>query len=167
MTFFDIPLLIIIFALFLIGFVGSIVPGIPGPPVAWIGILLGHWCLLTKTSWVTIIITFVAALIITILDFVLQPWLTKNFGGSKAAVWGATIGLIIGLIFGSAFPPLVLIGPFAGAFIGEVTISGNTLTGSLKSATGAFGEFLLGTGIKMICVAVFLGIIIFEIIKNI
>ncbi len=160
----DLALIILIFTLIVIGIVGAIVPGIPGPPIAWFAMLAGHFCSWTQTGWITIVITFILAVIVTVLDFVIQPWLAKTFGGSKACMWGATIGLIIGLLFAAEFIPLVILGPFLGALIGELIANPNDFKSALKASFGALTGFFLGTGIKLICCFVFFWIIIFEMI---
>ena len=48
--------------------------------------------------------------------------MTKKFGGSRRAVWGSTLGLIVGCFFG---PWGIVLGPFAGAFIAELTSNKN------------------------------------------
>ena len=87
----------------------------------------------------------IAAAVVTVLDYVFPVWATKKFGGSKRGVWGATIGLVVGIFF---FPPIgIIVGPFVGAFIGEYTSPENK-SNALKSAIGSFIGFLLGTGLK-------------------
>ena len=131
--------------LIILGLLGCILPVIPGPPLSFLGILAGHftrWGSI-ETNW--LIWMGIAAAIVTVLDYVFPVWATKRFGGSKRGVWGATIGLVIGIFF---FPPIgIIVGPFVGAFIGEYTSPENKKN-ALKSAIGSFIGFLLGTGLK-------------------
>lgn len=65
-------------------------------------------------------------------------------GGTKRGVWGATVGLLLGI---ALFPTLgIIIGPFVGALLGEYT--NKNITNPWLSATGSFIGFLLGIGLK-------------------
>ena len=150
-------------ALIIIGFIGSALPVLPGPPLAWVGYLLLHWTDRVKDNpnydnslW--IMLFFV--ILVTILDYVVPVWGTKRWGGSKAGMWGATIGLIVGLFFG---PAGIIIGPFAGAFIGEL-ISGKREQEALRSGWGSFLGFLLGVGMKLMVCATLLFLFIYYVI---
>ncbi|MDX9848624.1 MAG: DUF456 domain-containing protein [Tenuifilaceae bacterium] len=133
------------FPLIILGILGCILPVIPGPPLSFVGILLLHFTRWGNINFELLVWLGIAAAVATVLDYVFPIWTTKKFGGSKRGVWGSTIGLIIGLFF---FPPLgIIIGPFVGAFIGEITYNQDQRT-ALKSAFGSFVGFLLGTGLK-------------------
>jgi uncharacterized protein YqgC (DUF456 family) len=151
----DFTLAILGSALVLIGFIGSILPVIPGPPISWVGLLLLKWTdyvndhgqAYENALW--ILLFFVV--LVTILDYVVPIMGTKKFGGSKRGVWGATIGVVVGLFFG---PLGIIIGPFLGAFIGEIT-TGKKERDALRAAWGSFVGFLLGVGMKlMVCGAI-------------
>lgn len=142
-------------ALVLTGFIGSILPIIPGPPISWAGLLLLKWtdfvndhgAAYENALW--ILLFFVV--LVTILDYVVPIMGTKKFGGSKRGVWGATIGVVVGLFFG---PLGIIIGPFLGAYIGEIT-TGKKEREALRAAWGSFVGFLLGVGMKlMVCGAI-------------
>lgn len=144
----DTILIILGILMLLGGLAGCILPGLPGPPLSYVGLLLFHWSSYSEFSTFSLIMWGVAMVIITIIDFLITPWMTKRFGGSKAANWGSIIGLIIGFFF--PFPFGVLLGPFVGAFIGEIAFSKNNTNNALRAASGAFLSFFVGTGIKLI-----------------
>ncbi len=145
----DITLAILGIVLVLIGFIGSILPVVPGPPISWAGFLLLKWTRFIEENpegfdtvlWV--LLFFVVA--VTILDYVVPVLGTKKYGGSKRGVWGATIGVVVGLFFG---PLGIIIGPFLGAYIGEIT-TGKKDRDALKAAWGSFVGFLMGVGMKL------------------
>lgn len=139
--------------LLIAGFIGCFLPVIPGPPLAWGGLLCAYFSSYNEISVLSLIITGVVALIITILDTVLPPIMTKRSGGSKAATTGSTIGIIVGLFLG---PVGIILGPFIGALVGELIHTDGKFGKSMKSAWGAFAGFLCGTGMKMITVGFFI-----------
>lgn len=130
--------------LILLGLIGCIVPILPGPPLSFGGLIIIHFTRWGNINGDLLLWLGIAAALATALDYILPIWATKKFGGSKRGVWGATIGLLIGLFF---FPPFgIIVGPFLGAFIGEITSENDK--NALKSALGSFVGFLFGTGIK-------------------
>ena len=137
--------------LILIGIVGSVVPGLAGPPFSWAGLLLLGLSTAADYSLTFLIITAVVAVIITIMDYVVPSISTKKHGGSKAGVWGCNIGLIISIV-GLPFGPQGIIGvifwPFVGALVGEL-LGGKKSREALRAAWGAFVGFLCGTGLKL------------------
>ncbi|MCQ2589449.1 MAG: DUF456 domain-containing protein [Treponema sp.] len=139
--------------LLVVGFLGSFLPVIPGPPLAWAGLLAAYFSSYNLISLNLLIITAIVAVVVTILDNILPPLMTKKTGGSKWATWGSTIGLIIGLFMG---PVGIIAGPFIGAFVGEIIHSKGDAGLSFKSAWGSFMGFLFGTGIKMIVVGIYI-----------
>ena len=129
------------------GLVGCILPVLPGPPLSYIGILLLHFTSRYQFSTHFLILWAIITVVIYGLDYVIPAWGTKKFGGSKRGVWGSVIGLVIGFFF---FPPFgIIIGPFLGAVIGEIT-SGKDTGAALKSGFGSFVGFLTGTILKLI-----------------
>ena len=84
----DIALLILGFLLMLVGILGSFLPVLPGPPISWVGLLLLYLTKAVPDNWWVLGITFVIAIAITILDYVIPAMGTKRFGGSKAGMWG-------------------------------------------------------------------------------
>ncbi|MCQ2596988.1 MAG: DUF456 domain-containing protein [Treponema sp.] len=158
----EIAFLIIAFILMVTGIAGAVVPMIPGPPLAWAGLLLAYFSPYTDYGILLLIITGIVAVIVQILDTIFPALLTKKNNGSKAATIGATIGIIIGLFTG---PVGILVGPFLGAFIGEILHNPEDLGNALSVAWGSFIGFICGTGLKLLTVGVFIWILIFNLIK--
>lgn len=145
-------LIILAIILALVGLVGSVVPGLAGPPFSWLGLLLIGLSSAADYSVLFLIITAMVAIIITVMDYIVPSMSTKRHGGSKAGVWGCNIGLIISII-GLPFGPQGIIGiifwPFVGALVGEL-LNGKQSNAALKAAWGAFLGFLTGTGLKLV-----------------
>lgn len=146
-------IIILAIAAGIIGIAGSILPGLPGAPFSWIGLLILYiWGNGTNAagdpmSLNTLIIWGVVVLVVSVVDYIVPMYLTKVTGGSKYAERGAMIGLIAGIFL---TPIGMIAGSFLGAFIGELLWAGKDAISSLKAAVGSFLGFLLGTGIKTI-----------------
>ena len=159
----DIFLIIMAFVCLLTGIVGSVIPGLPGPPIGWVGLLLAGFTPWVATAITLLIVTAVVAIVITIPDYVIPSLSTKRFGGSKYGIWGCNIGLVISM-FGLPFGPQGLLGvvfwPFVGAFVGEY-IKQNKGKTALRAAWGAFLGFLTGTFLKLVyCIALLVIVIV-------
>jgi uncharacterized protein YqgC (DUF456 family) len=155
--------LIILAAFFMIlGIIGSFLPILPGPLTSWAGLLVFHLTEAIPMNWTFLITTFIIALAIWILDYIIPALGTKRFGGSRAGMIGTSIGLVIGLF--SPIPGGIIIGPFVGALIGEL-INKSTFDKSLKAAFGSFLGFLASTFIKFVVALIFFGLFIGKIFK--
>ena len=137
----------------IIGISGSILPGLPGTPFSWIGLLILYiWGNGTNMdgfpmSAYTLIIWGVVVVIVSLIDYVVPMYLTRVTGGSKYAERGAMIGLIAGIIL---TPIGMIAGSFLGAFIAEYSWAKKDAASALKAALGSFVGFILGTGLKTI-----------------
>jgi uncharacterized protein len=140
-------LLIFAIALIIIGLIGCVVPVLPGPPISFGGILLLHYTKFGDFTFEFLTIMAFLAIGVTVLDYIVPVWGTKKLGGSRYGIWGATIGLVLGIFF---FPPIgIIIGPFLGALVGEL-IKENNSNKAFKAALGSLVGFLLGIGMKLI-----------------
>ncbi|HYC40774.1 MAG TPA: DUF456 domain-containing protein [Chitinophagaceae bacterium] len=130
----------------LVAILGSILPLIPGPPIAYVGLLLQQ--LRDPNPFTTKFLLIWAAVVVLVLllDYVIPLWGTRRFGGTKYGVWGCTIGFIAAFWMG---PFGVIVGPFLGAFVGEL-IGGQTTHRSFRAALGSFVGFLMGSFLKLV-----------------
>ena len=157
-------LILIISLLFVLaGIAGSILPALPGPPLSWIGLLILYTTPALPFDYWMLGITFVITLIIVILDYVIPAEGTKRFGGSKYGIWGTNIGLILGVF--APIPFGFIIGPFVGAFIGELLHDQTDSKRALKAATGSFMGFVVSAFMKFVYSVILLGIFIHTVWK--
>lgn len=160
----DAFLIIMAFVCLLLGIIGSVAPGLPGPPISWVGLLLAGFTPWVETTPTLLIVTGVIAVVITLFDYIIPSLTTKRMGGSKYGVWGCNIGLIIS-IFGLPFGPTGLLGviiwPFIGALLGEY-FHQHDIQPSVKAAFGAFLGFITGTLLKLAYCIIILAIVVTE-----
>ncbi len=153
----DIFLVIIASLCIILGVLGSFLPILPGPPISWVGLLVLYLTDAVPMNRSLIIVTFIIAILIFLLDYIIPAVGTKKFGGSRAGMIGTSIGLVVGLL--SPIPGGIIIGPFIGAFIGEM-FNKNDSKVAFKAAVGSFLGFLASTFIKFIVSIIYLGIFI-------
>jgi uncharacterized protein len=160
----DYILLTISIVIILLGFIGCLLPILPGPPLSFAGILILHFTRFADYKTDTLLFLGALAVVVQILDFLVPAWGTKRFGGTKYGAWGSIIGLIAGLFFLPALGPFGIItilgGPFLGAYIGE-KIAGKDSDQSIRAAFGSFIGFLAGTFMKFV-VAIVISIFYFK-----
>jgi len=143
----------------LLGILGSVLPIIPGPPIAYVGLLIQQLREGDPFSTRFLLIWAGIVLVTLVIDFLIPLWATKRFGGTRYGLWGCTIGFIAAFWMG---PLGMIIGPFIGAFVGEL-IAGQSSHKSFRAALGSFVGFLMGSFLKI--VASFM--MLFYIIKSI
>lgn len=156
-------LLIVGFICVVCGILGSFLPILPDAPLSWIGLLLLYFCDGIETEYWLLGITLLIAIIAGILDYVIPAKGTKRFGGSSYGIWGTNIGLVIGLI--APIPFGFIIGPFLGAFIGELIYDSKDSKRAFKAATGSFIGFLASTFMKFVVCMAFFGLFIYKVLE--
>ncbi|HSB07380.1 MAG TPA: DUF456 domain-containing protein, partial [Thermodesulfobacteriota bacterium] len=103
--------------LILLGFAGSVLPALPGPPLSFVGLFLFALARdfsppLTPTLVITMLIVTIAVVVV---DYFIPFIGAKKYGASKWGIYGSIGGMIIGAFFS----PL---GMLLGAFIGAVLV---------------------------------------------
>jgi uncharacterized protein YqgC (DUF456 family) len=133
-----------------IGLVGSVVPVLPGTPIVLI-VAIGHRLYFGEASISNL---FLAVLVLLtglslLLDFVASVLGAKKFGATWRGMAGAVIGGVVGLFFSL---PGIILGPFLGAMILEMT-GDKEFKIAAKAGAGAVVGLLLGVvGKFSICV---------------
>ncbi|MDO9534695.1 MAG: DUF456 domain-containing protein [Bacillota bacterium] len=144
----SLPLLTFPIILFVIGIIGTVLPLIPGVTLIWLGMLL--YGFLTGFESLTLgffILQGLAAFVVMAVDYVAAALGTKRFGGSKTAMWGAALGLFLGIIV--LGPIGIIFGPLLGALIGEL-LRGIPLERAISSSFGALVGLLGGIILKLL-----------------
>lgn len=152
----DLLLVSLGFICMIIGILGSFLPVLPGLSSCWVGLLLLYLTKAVENNYWVLGITFIIMIAITILDYLIPAKGTKRFGGSSYGIWGTNIGLIVGIL--APIPFGIIIGPFAGALIGEIIYDSKNHKRALKAATGSLLGFLASSFINFLFSIVFLGV---------
>ena len=135
----------LIIVLDVIGIIGAIAPAIPGPPLCLISLVTAYFYFPNSVSLTLLLIMIALCALAATIDYFSPMIVTKLGGGSKYAIIGSSIGIIIGLFL----PPFGIIWvPFIGAFVGEI-ISNFKLGKALKVAFLSFLSFILTIGFKL------------------
>jgi uncharacterized protein YqgC (DUF456 family) len=134
-------------ALIVGGVVGAILPVLPGIPMIFGGIWLAAAVDdYQHLGWGWLVAIGIVGVAGIALDFISASLGAKRIGASPRALWGAGIGTTVGMFFGI---PGLLIGPFAGAVIGELW-SGTSILRSAHVGIGTWIGMLVGILAKVV-----------------
>lgn len=141
--------------LVIVGLIGTVLPVIPGVLLVFAGLFLAAWAdQFTRVGVVGLAIIGVLALLAFVADFIGSLLGAKRVGASPLALFGAAAGGLVGFFFG--FFGLI-VGPFAGALIGELFAKGG-----LAQA----GRVGIGTWLGLLAAAVLKVVIAFLMIAT-
>lgn len=160
----DILLLIVGFVFMIIGIFGSYMPVLPGPSISWLGLVLIYFTNAVPTNYWILCTTFLITVAISVLDYVIPAKGTKKFGGSSYGIWGTNVGLIAGIF--APIPFGFVIGPFVGAFIGEIIFDYKDHNRAFKAAMGSFLGFLVGGFMKFVVCTMYFGLFLWIVWNN-
>lgn len=149
---------ILAIALMAVGALGVVLPALPGVPLMFAGMVLAASIDdFQRIGWITLTILGFLTVIAFIVDFAASALGAKRVGASSRAVWGAALGTLVGLFF--SLPGLVL-GPFIGAVIGELTVHGKVDRAGRVGVATWLG-LIFGTLFKLAVAFSMVGIFIF------
>jgi len=133
-------------AMVVIGLVGIVMPALPGHVLILGGLIVAAWAdgFRHVGAWTLVAIGVIAAASYAI-DFVAAAVSTRRLGASRRAMAGAALGTLAGFFFGLIG---LLLGPFVGAVVGELTASGDVRQAGRAGAAATIG-FIIGTAAKV------------------
>ena len=133
-------------ALVVVGLAGILLPALPGTVLIVAGLVIAAWADgFSRVGAVPLVIIGIIGAATYFVDVAAGALGVKHLGASPRAMLGATLGTVAGLFFGL---PGVIIGPFAGAVLGELTLH-RDLARAGKAGVGAWIGFAIGTAIKV------------------
>ncbi|MGV3464831.1 MAG: DUF456 domain-containing protein [Heyndrickxia sp.] len=154
---------ILIAILFIIAFIGLVYPIIPSA-VFILGAFFLYGFLFTfePLNWIFWSIEILFIILLFSADYVSNMVGVKKFGGSKAGVWGSTIGLLLGPFI---IPVAgILIGPFLGAIVGELLVNRTSIKSAFKIGVGSLLGFISSVitkgAIQLLMVGYFLFVVL-------
>lgn len=139
--------LIIAVGFFIAGIIGTILPALPGAPLIWLGMLIyGFIVEFNNLPWTFYLGQGLAVALIFLIDYLSGIWGVRRYGGSRSAVWGSILGGLLGVILMGPFG--LIIGPFAGAVIGELSQK-KPVEKAFQVGVGTLIGFFGGTILKL------------------
>jgi uncharacterized protein len=146
--------IIVVSIFFFTSLVGTILPIIPEAPLIVVGIVIyGLIAGFDELSLYFFIGQIILAIAIIGVDYLTTAMGSRYFGGSKAAMWGSAVGLLVGLFF---FPIGLLIGPFLGAALADYFFRRST-DQAIRSGLGASLGIWVAIPIKLILKGIMFG----------
>ncbi|MCU0590721.1 MAG: DUF456 domain-containing protein [Desulfobacterales bacterium] len=138
-----------------VGIAGTLLPGLPGTPLVFGGLLLAAWVDgFQNVSVVTVIVLAVLTVLAFCVDFISSSLGARGVGASRGAVVGAALGTLVGIFFGFAG---IILGPFIGAVTGEFMARRN-LGQAGRAGIATWIGFVLGIGVKLMLAFTMVGI---------
>lgn len=145
--------------LILVGLLGTVLPVLPGIPVAFAGMWLAAWVgNYQEISVLTLVILGVLTLISIGVDILASALGAQRAGASKMAIVGAAIGSLVGMLFFNL--PGLIIGPFVGVLVVE-TSKGKSVREASKIGFATWIGMAVGVALKVGLAFSMLGIFLF------
>jgi uncharacterized protein YqgC (DUF456 family) len=147
----------------IIGLIGVVMPALPGHMLILAGLIVGAWANgFARVGVWTLVVLAIIALASYGVDFVAVALGAKKLGASPRAMTGAALGTLAGLFFGL---PGVIVGPFVGAVIGELTTH-RDFTKAGKAGVAAWIGFAIGTAVKVALAFLMIGIFLVALVSS-
>ena len=147
-------------ALILVGLIGVVMPAVPGLPLMFGGMLLAAWAGGFSKVGAGMLITLGLLTAVSMgMDFWAAAIGARRVGASRLAVIGALAGTVFGLLLG---PVGLLMGPFAGALLGELwhgrSLNASQVGKATRVGVGTTLSIILGVAVKLMLAFAMLGL---------
>jgi uncharacterized protein YqgC (DUF456 family) len=153
----DVLLWILGALLVVVGLIGVVFPALPGTILVFAGLLIAAWADdFQSVGAPTLVVIGVIGALSYGVDFVAAALGAQHLGASRRAMAGAALGTLFGLFLGL---PGVIVGPFVGAVLGELTLV-NDLRKASRAGLAAWVGFAVGMAVKVGVVFVMVGIFV-------
>ena len=144
-------------AFVIVGIVGIVLPALPGTVLIFVGLLLAAWAdHFQRVGPLMLTIIGIIGAASYGIDFVAAALGARRLGASTRAMAGAALGTLFGLFFGL---PGIVVGPFVGAVIGELTLHRDWKRVG-KAGSAAWIGFAIGTAVKVGIAFVMIGLFV-------
>ena len=147
----------------LVGLLGAVVPGLPGPPLIFAA-ALGHRLVLREGGvawWVVVVLGILTAFSLA-LDFLATSYGAKKLG----ATWRGALGAVLGAVTGLFWAPLgIILGPLLGAILLEM-LAGRQWREAGKAGAGAVLGLVAGTVGKVACSVAMIGLFVGQVLVH-
>jgi len=131
-----------------LGFLGTVVPGLPGVLLLYAGFWLAAWIdHFARVGWPTLLILGLITALALVADLVAGLLGAKRLGASRQALIGSVLGGLIGPFVGLGWVGL-LVGPFVGAVAGEL-MARRPLGTAARVGFGTWLGLIVGTLVKL------------------
>ncbi len=142
----------------LTGLCGMLLPFLPGAPFLFLGLLFGAWAEdFRYVGLGTLLVLAALAALTYLVEFAASILGVRKYGGSNRAMFGAALGGIVGMFFGL---PGILLGPMAGAVLGELSLQ-RTLDQASRAGFGTVVGMAVGMAGKLAIGIAMLGLFLF------
>ena len=143
--------------LVVIGLFGTVLPGLPGTPLVFGGLLLAAWIDdFARVGPIPLAILGALTLFSLVIDILGAMLGAKRVGASKQAIIGAALGTLFGLFAGIIG---LIIGPLIGAVAGEL-MAKRDIQHAGKVGLATWIGILIATALKLALVFIMVGIFV-------
>lgn len=145
-----------------VGVLGVIMPLIPGLPLVWgAAFAYAHFTGYKLITHSYLLYFGIASAVLIVLEYVFRSVGAAKMGSSKWGMFGAFVGMVVGIVIGTL--PSLILGPMIGATLFEMML-GKGFFKSLKAGCGTFIAFMIGTILQLALALIMIGVFVSKVL---